>query len=82
VQPVELGAGGAFGGLRGAEPFEDHAALSDRDRLVEADDAHPGAPVRDPLDQPLGGQVDERGARAGPRDAERLVQLGRHQPGR
>ena len=60
----------------GAQPFEDHAALGDRDRLLHGDHPHPRAAVGDALDQPFGGEVDEGGADGGPRDAVHLGQVG------
>ena len=88
AQPGRVGLGDPFGRLGRAQSLERHPALGDRDRLVQGHGPHPRAAVRYPLDQPLGGQVEQRRAQAGAGHPERPGQLlldqplpGRHVPG-
>ena len=77
-QLAELGGllvGDPLRGLDGAERLQGHPALGDRDGLFGGDDPHPRAPVGDPLDEALGGEVEQRGPQRLPRHPERPRQL-------
>ncbi len=78
-QPLDLGVAGVLGGLRGAQPFQHHAALGDRHRLRHRDGTDAGTPVRDTLDQAFRGQGEEGGPDAGPGNAQRFRQLRLHE---
>jgi hypothetical protein len=68
------------GGLGGAQPVQDHAALPDRDRLLDGHHPHPRTAVADPLDQSLRLQFDQCRTDAGPRHTEPLGEFVLHQP--
>ena len=70
-----LGVGDALGRLDGAERLERHPALGDRHRLFRGDDANPRAAVGDPLDEPLGGEIEQRRAQRLPGDPERAREV-------
>ena len=70
-----LGVGDALGRLDCAERLERHPALGDRHRLFRGDDANPRAAVGDPLDEPLGGEIEQRRAERLPGDPERAREV-------
>ncbi len=75
-----LVVGDPFRGLDRAQRLKGHPALGDRDGLFGGDDPDPGAAVGDPLDEPLGGQVEQRGPQGLPGHPERAGQLLLDQP--
>jgi hypothetical protein len=77
-QLAQLGGlvvGDPFRRLGRAERLKGHPALGDRDGLFGGDDPHPRAPVRDPLDQPVSGEIKQRGPQRLPGHPERPGQL-------
>jgi hypothetical protein len=68
--------GEVLGGLARAEGFESDAHLDDLDGLVHADRAHAGTLVRQPLDEPLAGEVQQRRAHSGARRTEPVADVG------
>ena len=75
-----LGVGDALGRLDRAERLQRHPALGDRHRLFGGDDADPRAAVGDPLDQPLGGEIEQRRPQRLPGDPERAREVLLDQP--
>ena len=65
-QPVRLRPGDPLSRLSRAQSLQRHPTLGDRDRLGHGDGPHPRAAVRDPLGQPVRGQVEQRRAHASP----------------
>jgi len=75
AQLGRLLVGDPLGGLGRAQRLQGHPALGDGHRLFGGDGADPGAAVGYPLDEALGGQVEQRRPQGLPGDSQCSRQL-------
>src|SRR4051794_38481831 len=81
AEAVGLGCGDPLGGLAGDQCLQRHSRLGDGHRLVGGDHADPRPAVRDPLDQPIGGQRVDGQPDVAATDAQHRHEIGLHEPG-